>query len=499
MKKFCKIFYFLMMIMLFMVSSVYSANELIIAQTSDAKTLDPAASNDVYSHNITLNIYDRLFDWTPQMELEMNLAESYSQIDSLTLQVKIKKDIKFHNGDELTAEDVKFSLERASKAPMMMTYFSDIEKVDILDPYTVNIITKKPYGPLLTALAHSGGSILSKKYIESVGDKAYFEPIGTGPFKFGSWKAGDKIILYANKEYFRGIPGTDALIFRVIPESTNRVIALETREVDIVTVVDPVDVPMVNAKDYLRLYNMPSVASTYMGFNCDRGPTSDIRVRQAIVAALNLQDIVDNAFFKLSDPAYSMVAPATIGYNDKITAPVRDIEKAKKLLTDAGYKDGLKIKLWTNENQSRKDAAVIMQEQLKDVGIEVTIEVLEWSAYLANLNKGEHDLYLLGAQGAIDPDGAMYSYHSKYKGSGGNKSFYGNKRVDELLDKGRETIEIEKRIPYYKEAQEIIIKEVGVFPLAYSPSLVGVPDYIEGFEVYPAFEYFFRKVKKNKK
>ncbi|MDR1831778.1 MAG: ABC transporter substrate-binding protein [Fusobacteriaceae bacterium] len=477
-----------------------ATSDLIIAQQADPKTLDPAASNDVYSNNININLYDRLFDRTPDMQLENNLAESYTQLDSVTLQVKIKKGVKFHNGDELTAEDVKFTLERASKAPGGMALLGDLDGVDIVDPYTVNIKTKKPYGPLFNALSHWSSSILSKKYLESAGDKAFFEPVGTGPFRFESWKTGDKLVLQANKNYHRGAPGVDTAIFRPIPESDNRVIALETGEIDISITLEPLNVPIIKSKDYLKLYHEPSVGLTYLGFNCEKGPTSDVKVRQAVCYALDLQSILDNAFNDLYLPATSVIAPATMGFNDKIPFPKRDVEKAKQLLAEAGYKDGLKLRLWTNGVQTRTDAAVIMQDQLREVGIEISIEILEWSAYLDKLGKAEHDMYILGNPGSTDPDGIMFLlYHSKNKGTAGNMAFYGNPEVDELLDRGRETVDQAERAKYYLKAQELIVADRPILSLGLPPILLGTQAYIEGFAAYPTFVHFFRNVKKNNK
>ncbi|MDR3258211.1 MAG: ABC transporter substrate-binding protein [Fusobacteriaceae bacterium] len=470
-------------------------NALIVVQQSDAKTLDPSASNDAYSHNVNLNIYDRLFDYNTEMKIVPTLAESYKQLDPLTLQVVLKKGVKFHNGDELTSEDVKFSLERASKAPASLSFFGNVEKIEIIDPYTVNIITKAPYGPLLNSLAHSTGSIINKKYTES-GTDTFFKPIGTGPFIFESWKAGDRVVLTTNKNYFNGPSSVEGLIFRVIPESTNRTIALETREVDIVLTVSPVDADAVEANDHLKLYRRPSAALNYLGLNCEKGPTSDIRVRQAIVSALDMKD-VNIAFGRLAIAAYSVIPPDVLGYKEN--PPVlRDVEKAKKLLAEAGYSNGLKLKFWTNDNQARKDSAVIMQAQLKEVGIDVEIEILEFGAYLERLNRGEHDLFILGTLGSTDPDGALYTiFHTSNLGSGGNRSFYKNPKVDELLDKGRASTDVAERVAVYEEAADIIRDEVGIIPLVYPPVSVGAQDYIDGFYPYPTFTFLFKDVKKN--
>ncbi|MDR1831909.1 MAG: ABC transporter substrate-binding protein [Fusobacteriaceae bacterium] len=476
-----------------------AAGELVIAQQADARSLDPSFSNDVYSHNVNVNIYDRLVDWSPTMTPENSLAESFKQLDPLTLQVKIKEGVKFHNGDELTSEDVKFTIERSSKVPAAKTYYGDVDHVDIVDKYTVNIVTKIPYGPIMNTLAQTSGSILNKKYVEANGDKAFQQPVGTGPFKFKSWQSGDRIILDANKDYFRGAPGTTGVIFRVIPESTNRTIALETKEIDMALVIDPVDAATVRSRDYLKLHEMPSLSFTYLGYNCKKAPLDDARVRKAIALGINLPDIVDTAFQKAAVPAYSVIAEATLAYKKDLPRPKRDVEAAKALLKEAGFEKGLKLKLWLNENQSRKDSAVIIQAQLAEIGIDVTIEILEWGAYLTRLSNAEHELFLLGWSGSPDPDGGMYAlFNSKNFGEGGNNSFYKNDRVDELLDKGRATTDAAARIPLYEEAQEILIEEQAVCPLVNPINMVGAQASLTGFDMNPRSVYFFRNIKKAK-
>ncbi|MDR1832218.1 MAG: ABC transporter substrate-binding protein [Fusobacteriaceae bacterium] len=496
-----KLFLFFLLLSLLPVFSSAKAfpKDLVVAQQADPKTLDPAATIDVYSHNINLSIYDRLFDWSSEMKAEPSLAERYEQKDPTTLYIKLREGVKFHNGDELTAEDVKFSLERAAKAPASMTFFASIEKVDILSKYEVNIITKTPYGPLISSLAHACGSILSKKYVESGNPNIFFEPVGTGPFKFDSWKVSDRIILTANKDYFGGAPYVERLVFRNIPEGVSRAIALETGEIDMVLAVDITDRGRIEENPHLVLHSTPSLGLNFIGLNCEKGPTSDVRVRQAIQMTINSTDIADAAYNKRAMPTYTVIPPGVLGY-EKLPPYELSVEKAKKLLADAGYPNGLKLRFWTNENQSRKDTAVILQEQLRAIGIELSIEILEWSAYIEKISKVEQDLYMLGWPGATDPDGCLYPmFHSSNKGSAGNMSFYDNKKVDELLDKGRTSVDPAERESAYREAAKIIREEVGVYALVIPNVAVGAQDYLEGFFAYPTFMHLFKNVKKNLK
>lgn len=168
------------------------ASDLIVVQNSDAKSLDPQVSNDVPTHRVTLNIYDRLIEKDKDMNLVPGLAESWKQIDPLTLELKLRKNVKFHNGEPFSAKDVVFSLNRAKEAPSLIAYFSDIDKVEAIDDYTVRITTKKPYGPLVNYLAHIGAGIMNEKAVKERGADYGQHPVGTGPFVFQSWTSGDR-------------------------------------------------------------------------------------------------------------------------------------------------------------------------------------------------------------------------------------------------------------------------------------------------------------------
>ena len=440
-----RFFTFLFMLVTLFSTVLHAETTVIVAQDADAKTLDPAASNDVPSHRVTLQIYDNLVA-REGTKLVPGLAESWTQVDPLTLDLKIRKGVKFHNGDPLTVKDVVFSLIKVKNDPSMMSFFVDVDKIEALDDETVRITTKKPFGPLVGYLAHYGAGILSEKAVTEAGKSYGQHPVGTGPFKFESWSSGDRIVLKANPDYYQGKPAIDTLIFRTIPEGTNRTIALETKEVDIALDIEAMDHDMVRNHPDLKLLQKPALTMNYVGFNTTKPPFDKKEVRQAIAYAIDLQSMVDAIYLGAATPASSSVAPAVFGYNKDLQVRKQDIAKAKELLAKAGYPNGFKAKIWTNNNNVRKDTAVILQDQLKQIGIDVEIELLEWGAYLDRLANREHDMFLLGWTPSPDGDSAMYAvFHSKNHGSAGNRMWYTNARVDECLDKGRESTVPEER------------------------------------------------------
>ena len=473
------------------------ASDLVVVQNSDAKSLDPQVSNDVPTHRVTLNIYDRLIEKDKDMNLVPGLAENWKQIDPLTLELKLRKNVKFHNGEPFSAKDVVFSLNRAKEAPSLIAYFSDIEKVEAVDDYTVRITTKKPYGPLVNYLAHIGAGIMNEKAVKERGADYGQHPVGTGPFVFQSWTSGDKIVLKANPDYYKGKAASDTLTFKVVPEGTNRTIALETGEADIAYDVDPIDVEMVKSNPDLKLAQNSAMSVTYLGFNTKKAPFDKKEVRQAIAYATNVDDIIGAVFLGAAKKANSPVSPYVFGYNKDAKLYTQNIEKAKALLAQAGYPNGFKAKIWTNDKSVRKDTAVILQDQLKQIGIDVQIEILEWGSYLDRVANGEHEMFILGWSSSADSDSALYAlFHSKNLGGAGNRTFYENKRVDELLDKARESTVPADRIEYYKELQNILQEDLPFFTLIYPDDITGMQKNVEGFVPHPESTHILYQVYK---
>lgn len=463
-------------------------NTLVIANGADAKTLDIHATNDAPSAKVSGQIYDTLVKQDTNMNIVPGLAESWTQVDDKTTEFKLRKGVKFHNGKELTANDVKFSLDRMKASPQVSHIIKAVDSVEVVDDYTVRIKTTTPFGPLLSHLSHNASGILNKEAVEKAGGAYGQHPVGTGPYKFVNWQAGDRIILEVNPDYYLGKAPTDKVIFRSIVEGTNRTIGLETGEVDIAFDIDPVDKNMVKDNDRLELIEEPSLSTTYLGFNMQKDSLKDKKVRQAIAYALNTQDIADAVYQGSAQTANSSIGPKVFGYNPNAKSYEYNPEKAKELLKEAGYDKGLKLKLWINDNPIRRDIAVIAQDQLKQVGIDVTIETLEWGAFLDGTARGDHDLYILGwvsvtgdADYGLDP-----LFNSANKGGAGNRSFYSNPKVDELLVKGRSSVNPEERKTYYYEIQDIVQEEVPVLTLVYPTQNVGEQKTVQGFKMHPA-------------
>lgn len=455
---------------------------IVVTQGSDAKSLDPHKTNDNVSSRVTVNIYDTLVDRTEDMKIVPLLAESYEQPDATTTIFHLRKGVKFHNGEELKASDVKFSLERALAHPQVSEIIEPIKSIETPDDYTVVIKTDGPFAPLLNHLAHPATAILNEKAVKEAGDTYAQHPVGTGPFKFVNWISGDKIELTANEEYFRGASKIKNIVFRNVPEQSSRVIGLETGEIDVIYDIEGLDKENVKKNEKFAYFEKPGLSMTYLGFNMKKAPFDNKLVRHAIAYGIDVKPIIDAVFQSSASVANSIIPPQVFAHFDGKSYEYNP-EKAKELLAQAGFPNGLKTKLWINDSPVRRDIAVIVQDQLKQIGIDVEIETLEWGAYLDRTAAGEHDMFVLGwGTVTADPDYGMNALiNTATQGAAGNRSFYSNPKVDELLKLGKATVDPEKRAAVYKEIQEIIQEDLPMYFICYPNQNAVMQKNIKGF------------------
>ncbi|WMM25953.1 glutathione ABC transporter substrate-binding protein [Tissierella sp. MB52-C2] len=461
---------------------------LVVAQGADAKSLDPHATNDQPSSRVAKQIYNTLVASNVDMEIVPALAESWESIDELTWEFKLVPGVKFHNGEELKASDVKFTYERMLASPSVSHIIGPVAEIKVVDDYTVQIITSEPFAPLLSHLTHTASSILNEKAVTEAGEDYGQNPVGTGPFAFDSWQSGDRITLKASEDYFQGAAAVKTVIFRNVPEGSNRTVGLETGEIDIAYDVEPIDKNLVADNAGLELIEGPSLSSQYLGFNTQKAPFDNVKVRQAINYAVNVQEIIDVVLEGAGEVAKSPLMELIFGSNEEIQGYSYDVEKAKELMKEAGFENGFKTSIWTNDSPVRVRIAEIVQAQLKEIGIDASIEVVEWGAFLDRTSAGEHDMFILGWTTVTgDADYGLYAlYHSSQHGDAGNRFFYTNPEVDKLLDLGKTEVDQEKRLAAYKEAQEIIVADAPQLFLYFQTQNVGENKAIKGFELHPA-------------
>ncbi|BAB03750.1 oligopeptide ABC transporter (oligopeptide-binding protein) [Halalkalibacterium halodurans C-125] len=477
-----------------------AGGDLVIAQLSDVVSLDPAGSNDTPSSDVQANIYETLVVTDQDMELHPGLATEWNPIDDTTWEFKLREGVKFHDDTDFNAEVVKANLERildpevASPRAFLYDMITDIE---VVDDYTVHITTEFPFAPLPAHLAHNGGGMVSLEAIEA--DYAAMEegkdpgsyinenPTGTGYFKFDDRVPDQYVRLVRNDDYWDGTALLDSVTFKVVGEDLTRIAELETGDSHISNPLSPSDVSRVEATEGMHVHRQDSMSLSYIGFNLDKEPFDDVRVRQAISMAIDKSQIIDGIYDGVGVPAIGPLAPGTVGYDDTVSGLDHDIEKAKELLAEAGYEDGFSTTLWTNDNRERVDAATNVQAQLKEIGIDVEIEVLEWGTYLENTANGEHDMFVLGWSTVTgDADYGLYAlFHSSQVGEPGNRTFLKDDELDELLDKARRETDEETRLALYHDVQEKLVELAPMLYIHHQQYLLGVRDEVKNLEQSP--------------
>lgn len=406
----------------------------------DLTSLDPHNHNDTTSAYATRHIYNNLLALNEETgEFEPLVAESWEFKDDVTVEFTLKEGVKFHNGETVTAEDVKFSLERQKGSAKVGHLVDMIESVEVVDDLHFIIHMNMPSNALISSLNHCGAAILCKSYTEALeaeGKTLESAPMGCGPYKFDSWTPGASFSLVKFDEYFNADKAAqnDKLTFKVIPEEAARTIALENGELDLLIDVGTTDAKRIRESQTLALDEYPTTHVEYMAMNMTRAPFDNIKVRQAFNHAINKNDIVIAAIDGEGEAFNGYIGPSAIGYYETFVTYENDLEKAKALLAEAGYADGFDFTCYVS-NDTRARSATIIQATLAQLGINMTIEQMEASTFYEKTGNGEHDTCLAGWVANAEPDNTYRPLFTSSKaGAGGNRSFYMNPEVDALVD-----------------------------------------------------------------
>lgn len=474
-------------------------NTLMVGVGADAKSLNPQASNDSSTSQVTRQLYDRLFDQDENMNVTPSLAEEYQLInEGKSLEIKLREGVLFHNGEELKASDVKFSLEGAKESAETSHIVGPLESIEIIDDYNLVIHLEYSFAPILAHLAHTAIAILNEKAVTEAGD-VYGQDVvvGTGPYKFESWDIGDRIYLTRNDDYWNGVAATEKVVFRSIPDNSSRLLELESGGIDIAYDIAPSDIERVETTDGLEMIRSANFSNSYIGLNTQKAPYDSVEVRQAINMALDMDAIIEAVYYGSGSAAKGPIGEMVWAYNDSLEGYGYDVEGAKALLAEAGYPDGFETTIWTNENTQRMQMAEIAQNQLAAIGISAKVEIMEWGAYLDATSAGQHDILIMGWVTVTgDPDYGLYAcFHSSTHGASGNRTFYTNERVDELLDLARSSTVPDDREAYYAEIQELIVNDAPWVFAWEGEYLTATASHVENFVNSPVGHHYLKDVR----
>jgi peptide/nickel transport system substrate-binding protein len=455
---------------------------LIAAIGGDPDQLDPHTTSSSFAFTVLENVYDTLVQPGDDLTMEPALAEEWETSDDLlTWTFTLREGVTFHDGSELTAEDVVASFERIAEEGANAFRLDAVEAFEATDERTVTLRLNRPAPNLLEQIGpFKGMAIAPAAAIEAgtLGD----EPVGTGPFSFVSFSPGNNVVLEANPDFWGDGPYLDGVEFRVIPDESVKITNLETGEVDWIDSVPPQQITSLEDSDDLVLGRVAGNDYWYLALNNEREPYDDPEVRRAIAFALDPATIAEAAKFDAATPNETAIPETSFWYLDY--APYgRDVDQAQQLLDDAGV-SGLTMDLMvTNEFPETVTAAQVISSQLEEVGIEVSIRTEDFSTWLADQGEGEFDAFALGWLGNIDPDDFYYAQHH----STGGFNFHGfeDAEVDQLLDDARVELDQDARKDLYDQAATRIV-DLASYIYFYNPDIVEAwSPSVSGYETRP--------------
>lgn len=470
------------------------------------EAFDPAVFTTWAGINSINNIFDTLVysqdgrNFTPGLATVWNVSG-----DGLTYTFTLRPDVKFHDGTAFNAEAVKFSFDRQidDKHPYHLPgmtqaalAFGSVKEVVVSGPLEVKVVLKAPNSAQLNNLAIFSTGIVSPDAVKKFGKDFGTNPVGTGPFKFERLEKGQQIVLAANKDYWGDKPYLDRVIIRAIPEDSARKAALVTNAIDLTSYLDFKDVADLKSNPNMTVTTVAANSTGYLALNAKNTALSNKAVRQAVCTAVNRQNVVDVIFSGQAVKESGWMPPALFTHDKTAGAKsIYDVEKAKKALADAGFATGLNLKLNVPAASHWPRMAELIQEDLRKVGITVTINRLDPSAFGASINAGEHDMFLSDWTGVVlDPDYFMFSpFHSSSPRAKGRLS-YSNPAYDKLVEQALVKTSPDERKALYTQAQNILLDDTPMCFLYYNQFVAAGNKKVHGFDLYATRNLYFNKV-----
>jgi peptide/nickel transport system substrate-binding protein len=483
------------------------AKTLVVGLVAEPVNLDPAQVTDVNSSRVGRRIVETLVTFPEEStQLLPGLAESWTiSRDALQYTFKLRPGITFHDGTPLNAQAVKFSIERQikpehpayalGKYPFANYFFGNVKAVEVLSDERVAFLLREPRASFLAVLTAGAASIVSPTAVMKWGPDYPLHPVGTGPFKFTAWDRGQRVVLERNAGYWKFPVKVDRVVYRPIVEDQARLTELLTGTLDLIVGVPADYVAQLEQGGKVGVLKQVGAHVWYLGINNQKKPFDDKRVRQALNYAVSKDAIVRDVLKGTGSPSTGPVLPGTWGADPALKPYPYDPARAKKLLTEAGYPNGFSTTMWVPESGSGMQApvamATVMQSNLKAVGVNVTLETMEWGTYLARLRSKEQELFALSwMAGTEDPDMVMYPllHSSQWTPNGPNRALYKNPKYDALLEQARHTTDQMQRATLYREAQRILVDDAPWVFVDHEIQIAALSKRVQGFKLHPSFD-----------
>jgi peptide/nickel transport system substrate-binding protein len=463
---------------------------VIVAQGVDPTTLDPMNHQETPAANLANNVFDTLLERDQTLKIVPLLAESYRNVAPTAWEFRLRRGIKFHNGEPFDAEAVKFSLERLVDPKLKLrgaSPFAPLSHVEVVDPFTVKIHTKAPWPILDTAMTNTQAAILPPKYYrEKDGAHVARNPVGSGPFRFVRWVKDDRIELEANQQYWRGAPKVKKLVFRPIPDDAVRVAALQNGEIDVAVNIPPHLANIIANHPKLFLSTAPSVRTIQLLYYTHQfdgqhklvgptpGPVADKRVRQAMNHAVDVDEIIKSVLDGKGMRVATMLTDKHFGFDPQLKPIKQDLGRTRQLLAAAGFPNGVDIVM--NGPQGRyvrdKEVAEAVAGQLTKAGIRVELRIHEWGNYLNNMAY----VHKAGPVWLIGWGTSTYDAETVYVPlfrSGKILSNYHNSDFDGMVDEAQTIMDPKRRLELYHRINKLWVEDAAAMPLYQQLDLYG--------------------------
>lgn len=460
-----------------------------IAYTTDPQGLDPHRTAAVSTFNVTGNIYDTLLGISPDWEVENRLAESYQvSSDGMEISFKLRKGVLFHNGREMVAQDVKNSFERlmGEGSPKAKDYVN-IKEINVINDYEINFVTENLDVELDKSFIYPWTAIVPIEEEENLKSK----PIGTGAYKLAEWIPQQEISLVRNDDYYLEPAKIGEIKFNLIADETSQMAALQTGDIHL-SEIQGNQVGVLENAEGLKIYSEPMNAVQLLALNLDNEVFKDVRVRKAIAMAVNKDDINASVVYGYGNNVGAHLPINYPDYYDTTDVIPYDVQGAKKLLAEAGYEDGLNLKMTLPKNyQIHMDAGQVIADQLNQIGINVEVNVVEWGQWLSDVYSGKnYEMTVVGLSGRLD----SYYFLKRYNSESGDFISYITGEVDDLLEDSKSELDPEKRKEIFKEIQLILAENVPVVYIQTPDRIFALNEKVEGFRIYPIDIYEYKDV-----
>lgn len=473
-----------------------------IALSSSPKNLDPIYYTGTYEGNVIRNVADTLVRYKHDLSaIEPNIATEWSVNDAGDAYTfKLREDIFFQkgayqDGRQLVASDVKFALERSAEHSAM-NRLGMLQSVEVVGDFELICHLKQPDAAFLTVLTDAGNVIVPKEEVEGWGDDFGAHLVGSGPFTLVDFKKDQEVILERNDLYWAQKPYLDGVVFKIITDANQMTNALRSGDIDIATDLRGESIPLVEGDKNLVMQEVPGLHVAYMYMNMMEGPTKDKRVREAIIRAVDIDEMVKGIYqYGEADRAYLPLPPNSWGYDASLEGivPTYDPERAKELLKEAGYEDGFSLEIYVSNKPARVKMSTILQAYLKqNLNVDVSIKTVEWGTFSDIASSGQADLY--GMSWTWYPDPYFFlnkMFHSSEIGALGNGQGFDDPEVDRLLDEALAVSDTESRAALYKEALKIIAESYARIDYGNEKQIYGLNQSVGGYVIRPDGNIYF--------